>query len=220
MSQWHLLTSAHVLKFFFETLTDVSFLPGLVVLGKRGRSFETFIGIAQFITSFFYNLCDALDIEVILDITEWHEINNILTITLGCFVLIYLMANRNETRDHVLRYSVFFYVWIFQLKDKYWMDESQYTLSIPLVCFLLLVARLASGVYVKYNRAKFNRGTVAGVVAALFFYASLSDVTDPYRLLHGLSQVSTGVSLYYLWQVIPSDNYYKKKDTVLPRNFK
>jgi hypothetical protein len=97
-------------------------------------------------------------------------------------------------------------------------------------------------------------------VAALFFYASLSDVTDPYRLLHGkhcphrrvqwegaiarrvsvwlrkgaievlnatllfsfsgLSQVSTGVSLYYLWQVIPSDNYYKKKDTVLPRNFK
>jgi hypothetical protein len=56
MSQWHLLTSAHVLKFFFETLTDVSFLPGLVVLGKRGRSFETFIGIAQFITSFFYNV--------------------------------------------------------------------------------------------------------------------------------------------------------------------
>jgi hypothetical protein len=38
---WHLITAPHVLKFFFETLTDVSFLPGLVVLGQRGRHFET-----------------------------------------------------------------------------------------------------------------------------------------------------------------------------------
>eukprot|EP00035_Acanthoeca_spectabilis_P009706 m.171298 g.171298 ORF g.171298 m.171298 type:complete len:134 (-) comp14811_c0_seq3:532-933(-) len=102
---WHLLTSQHVLRFLFETLTDVSFLPGLVQLGKRGRHFETFIGLAQFVTSFFYNLCDALEISVLIDITEWHKINNILTITLGCFVLVYLMGNRNEARDHVLRYD-------------------------------------------------------------------------------------------------------------------
>eukprot|EP00035_Acanthoeca_spectabilis_P009705 m.171293 g.171293 ORF g.171293 m.171293 type:complete len:219 (-) comp14811_c0_seq1:177-833(-) len=217
---WHLLTSQHVLRFLFETLTDVSFLPGLVQLGKRGRHFETFIGLAQFVTSFFYNLCDALEISVLIDITEWHKINNILTITLGCFVLVYLMGNRNEARDHVLRYSVFLSVWICQVKDGYWMDESQYTLSIPVACFLLLLIRLLNGIFVKYNKTQLVRGIGATAISGVFFYASLDDVTDPYRLLHGLSQVTIGVALYYLWQVIPVDNYYKKKDSVLPRNFK
>mmetsp|Transcript_28337 Transcript_28337/g.74384 ORF Transcript_28337/g.74384 Transcript_28337/m.74384 type:complete len:219 (-) Transcript_28337:85-741(-) len=217
---WHLLTSEHVLKFIFETITDVSFLPGLILLGRRGRPFETFIGVAQFITSFYYNLCDALDIQVILNIGEWHRMNQIFTITLGCFVLVYLMGNRNETRDHVLRYTVFFAVWVFQEKDKYWMEESQYTLCVPIACAILLAGRLLNGVYVKYNKPKLARGCLATAVAGLFFWASLSDMTDPFRLLHGLSQVTIGVALYYLWQVIPPDNYYKKSDTVLPRNYK
>ena len=53
-------------------------------------------------------LCDALDVDLIIHKVAWHQMNNILTVTLACFVLIYLMGNRNEARDHVLRYSVFF----------------------------------------------------------------------------------------------------------------
>ena len=35
----------------------------------------------------------------------------------GSFVLIYLMGNRNEMRDHVLRYVSFAAIWLFQIKD-------------------------------------------------------------------------------------------------------
>lgn len=48
-------------------------------------------------------LCDALDVDMIIHKGAWHQMNNILTITLACFVLVYLMGNRNEARDHVLR---------------------------------------------------------------------------------------------------------------------
>jgi hypothetical protein len=47
-------------------------------------------------------------VDLIIHKVAWHQMNNILTVTLACFVLIYLMGNRNEARDHVLRYSVFF----------------------------------------------------------------------------------------------------------------
>eukprot|EP00041_Stephanoeca_diplocostata_P012685 m.212679 g.212679 ORF g.212679 m.212679 type:complete len:178 (-) comp19049_c0_seq7:215-748(-) len=141
---WHLLTSDHVLKFVFETITDVSFLPGLVVLGRRGRHFECYVGLAQFITSFFYNLCDALDVSVFLPALQWHMLNNIFSITLGCFTLIYLMGNRNELRDHVLRYTVFSAVWVFQVKDEFWMEQSQYTVSVPVACAILLLFRMVT----------------------------------------------------------------------------
>lgn len=45
----------------------------------------------------------------------------------SCAVQIYLMGNRNELRDHVLRYTVFSAVWVFQIKDHFWMEHSQYT---------------------------------------------------------------------------------------------
>lgn len=163
----------------------------------------------------------------------------------------------------------------------------QLLVSIPVACFLLLLIRLLNGIFVKYNKTQVTlmksfflacchgsnsrrphpqlvRGIGATAISGVFFYASLDDVTDPYRLLHGmlgepiaapksccfirltttpvvpssfsaptvenethevslcsgLSQVTIGVALYYLWQVIPVDNYYKKKDSVLPRNFK
>ena len=46
-----LVTTDHVLKLVFETLTDISFVPALAVVALRSRHFELFIGTLQLISS-------------------------------------------------------------------------------------------------------------------------------------------------------------------------
>ncbi len=45
---------------------------------------------------------------------------NILTVSYGLFLCIFLMGNRNENIDHLLRYAAFASVWVAQLRDNYW----------------------------------------------------------------------------------------------------
>ena len=47
-----------------------------------------------------------------------------------------------------------------------------------------------------YQTGKVLKGVFALVIAALFFYLSLDDPIDPYRLFHGLAQVCLCVFLY------------------------
>ena len=78
---------------------------------RRGRHFEFFIGVFQFICSFLYNFADALDVRVFLDAEHWHELTNVLSVTYITFLFIFLMANGNENYDNILRYLAFAFVW-------------------------------------------------------------------------------------------------------------
>ena len=40
----------------------------------------------QLLTSFFYNLCNAIDSPIFLTETQWHQLDNVLTITYGTMV--------------------------------------------------------------------------------------------------------------------------------------
>lgn len=51
-----------LLKFCFETVTDLAFIPALGVMSKRGRHFELFMGVFQWLTSTCYNACDSLKV--------------------------------------------------------------------------------------------------------------------------------------------------------------
>eukprot|EP00040_Diaphanoeca_grandis_P023278 m.126325 g.126325 ORF g.126325 m.126325 type:complete len:222 (-) comp29196_c0_seq1:94-759(-) len=208
-------TAVHMLKMVFDVFTDIAFVPGFAVIAKRGRHFETWIGVFQLLTSICYNLCDAFDTDFFLPLEEWHKLNNIMSVTLGSFTLIYMMGNRKEARDHVLRYCSFGAIWLFQIKDKYWMDETQYTAIVPVVLFALLALKLLKGPPA-YNKPKLYRGVIGIVLAAVFFHGSLNDTTDPFRVLHGLSQVAVGGALYFLFQCIPINNYKKFDDAGLP----
>jgi hypothetical protein len=53
-------------------------------------------------------------------VRQWHELANVTTITYALLLCIYLMGNRLENQDHLLRYSAFALVWIAQLRDNYW----------------------------------------------------------------------------------------------------
>lgn len=186
-----ILTWEHLLKFLFETVTDVAFVPSLAVVAQRGRHFELFVGFFQFITSLCYNLTDALDINLFLSARQWHELTNILTITYGIHLCIFLMGNRHETHDNFLRYIAFASVWIAQVKDRFWMTETRYTAYVAGLFTLMLIGKVVFDQRpIPFQHGKVFRGTLALFVAAVFFYLSLDDLHDPYRLFHGLAQVS------------------------------
>ncbi|EDQ89074.1 uncharacterized protein MONBRDRAFT_25649 [Monosiga brevicollis MX1] len=215
-----IFTAAHVIRFIVETITDLALLPSLDVVSRRGRHFEFFIGAFQFLASTMYNMTDALEVPMFLTPRDWHRLTNVLTITYGLHLCIFLMGNRSEARDNFLRYLAFALVWIAQIKDAYWMFQTQYTAYV-VVFFLalpMLNMLLGSGLPV-YNRPKVIRGFLALMVAGVCFYLGLDDENDAFRLFHGLSQVVVGVALFYLWQAVPED-HYKKHDTPLPMQYR
>eukprot|EP00055_Hartaetosiga_balthica_P003374 m.7550 g.7550 ORF g.7550 m.7550 type:complete len:222 (+) comp2844_c0_seq1:34-699(+) len=213
-----ILTLEHLLRFVFETVTDVALVPSLGIVHARGRHFEFFIGFCQFVTSLCYNVTDSLDVNLFLSGRQWHELTNIFSITYGIHLFIFLMGNRLESRDVFLRYLSFGLVWVAQLKDGYWMVTSQYTVWVAAFFGVLMVAKLV----LTSNSTPFDQGIllkgIGGlVVAAIFFFLSLDDAKDPYRLFHGIAQSFVGLALYFLWQAIPR-NIYKKTDSYLPNS--
>ena len=107
------------LTFCFEVLTDVAFVPPLMIMHRYRRHFELYVGVFQLTTGFLYNFCNALGLRVFLTELQWHGLNNILTTTYFLLLLIHLQANSNPTVDIVLRYAAFTAVWIAQIKDEY-----------------------------------------------------------------------------------------------------
>eukprot|EP00049_Salpingoeca_infusionum_P016265 m.330433 g.330433 ORF g.330433 m.330433 type:complete len:222 (-) comp16045_c1_seq2:64-729(-) len=213
-----LFTWDHLLRFVFETVTDVAFVPSLMVIKQRGRHFELFIGLFQFITSCCYNLSDALEVEFFLSARDWHKLNNVLSITFALHLCIFLMGNRKENIDNGLRYLAFCLVWITQMKDAFWMEKSQYTMYVVVPFTLLPVAKLILfGNRFFFNGHETARGLLALTVAFVFFYLGLDDEHDPYRVFHGCAQLAAGAALYFMWQMIPENNY-KKTDAYLPHN--
>jgi hypothetical protein len=186
-----MLTMDHGLRFAFEALTDLALLPSLAIVAERGRHFELFVGAFQLVCSLGYNITDALEISLLLSPREWHQLTNVLTISYGLHLFVYLMGNRSEERDHLLRYLAFASVWVAQIRDGYWMETTHYTLYVALAFMLLPVAHMLFGKHIPYfDRPKVIYGFLALVVAGFFFYLGLDETHDPFRMFHGFSQVS------------------------------
>ena len=132
-----------LMRVFFEVGSEFFYLPSLFVVFRRRRHFEFFIGVFQFVCSLLYNFCDATGLPVFVETKEWHELTNILSVTYGGFLLIFLMQNSKESVDHVLRYTFFSLVWICQLKDDYWMENSEFTVWVVSVLVVILGVRIA-----------------------------------------------------------------------------
>ena len=187
--------SETVITFCFEVLTDVAFVPPLLVMRQHRRHFELYIGTFQLVTGFLYNFCNALNVNVFLTELQWHGLNNILTTTYFLLLLIHLQANSNPTVDIVLRYAAFTAVWIAQIKDEYW--NPQWTAMVVLAFCLMPVCKFGGAMRLPpYDTEKLCKGFVAGAAAAICFVIGLDDTVDPFRLFHGLSQALVGAALY------------------------
>ena len=65
---WALFTTEHTLRFLFEIVTDLAFVPSLAKVARRRRHFELFIGVLQFLSVSMYNVADALEISIFLTV--------------------------------------------------------------------------------------------------------------------------------------------------------
>eukprot|EP00051_Salpingoeca_urceolata_P007065 m.93814 g.93814 ORF g.93814 m.93814 type:complete len:217 (-) comp15103_c0_seq1:74-724(-) len=148
----------------------------------------------------------------------FRQLANVLTVTYGVFVVIHL-ANFNEKHSNTLRYIAFAAVWVCQLRDDYWMDETKYTLY-AVVGFVVVagVKLIAEDGPLPWRTTHTFRGFAALCMAGVCFRISLADEYDKYRLWHGLAQVFVGVALWFFWQCIPQD--FGKKYDFLPGGLK
>ncbi len=221
-----------VLQFLFESVTDLSVVPSLFLIFQRQRSFEFFMGVFQFVASFLYNVCDSLDIVLFLDKHEWHKLTNVTGLSYGVNVLVYLMCNTSETQDHLLRYLSFALLWICQIKDQFYMENTQYTLLILFTLGIFALAKVLAhrkrifGLY-RFDKLRcmkhlsclpvnsfIRNGALFGLVAFIFFLVSLDDHADRYRWKHGVAQLLFGGALFNLWQVVKTGG----KSSGLPFN--
>lgn len=197
---------AFVLRFVFEVVTDLSVFPSLYLIQRRRKHFEFFMGVFQFVCSMMYNFCDAFDLDsVFLAQEDWHRLTNITGLSYAANVAVVLMVNQNESLDHLLRYSAFALLWLAQIKDEFWMEDSQWTLFVLFVLGLFCIAKVfvrRKEVLKHYRMRPLKIGVGFGVLAFIFFLTSLDDYHDPFRFKHGIAQLLFGGALYNLWNVV------------------
>jgi hypothetical protein len=192
-----------LLQFLFETLTDLSVVPSLFLIWQRRRNFELFIGVFQFVASLLYNVCDSLDVELFLDKTEWHKLTNVMGISYGVNVLVFLFT-ADSGRDHWMKYAGFGCVLVAQIKDKYWMETTHYTIGVILLVGLFGAVKIASGgkrLWALLRKERLRNAAIFGAAALLFFLVSLDDHADVYCWKHGTAQLLFGGCLWNMWLV-------------------
>lgn len=195
------------MQFVFEVLTDVSLLPSLVIIYRRRRHWDFFIGAFQLLCSLMYNVCDSLDVSLFLGKQDWHRLTNVSGLAYGVNVIVYLMMNGNESMDQLFRYSTFAALWIAQIKDEYWMEETQYTLLVIFIMLMLCAIKLfARGrlLFNMFDKRALKFGALFATFALLFFLLSLDDANDLWRWKHGVAQCFFGAAIYNLWRVVPN----------------
>ena len=172
------------------------FMPLRVVLKGR-RHFEVFVGATHLLTGVMYNLSKALDVDVVLEISQWHEMNNILAVTYGMLMLIHMQANESEGFDMFLRYLAFFAVWVAQEKDHFW--DAKYT---AFVSGLFIVTSLCKWVWLSklppYNWGNMLKGMLVLGCTVACFIASQVEAYDPYGCLHGIANAGGAWCLMYV----------------------
>lgn len=88
------------ITFCFEVITDMAFLPPLMVMWRYRRHFELYVGVFQLATGILYNVCNALNVNLFLTELQWHALNNILTTTYFLLLLIHLQVRVPAVAAH------------------------------------------------------------------------------------------------------------------------
>lgn len=167
------------------------------------------------VTAFFYNLTNSYGIVLFLSEIAWHKINNVVSTTYLCLLLIHLTGIESKDTNTILSYLAFTLIWVAQLKDEYWMDNSMYTVLVVIFFSLLPFVKHISIFLKKKELPPFNFkyltfGSICGFIASVCFLLGLNSDRDWLRHWHGLSHLFFGGCLYYLWGVLsltkPSKN--------------
>jgi len=211
--------SGHILTFMLTCVTDLALIPPLIVMKRYRRHFEIYIGSVMLVSAFAYNFLDAMNRgdaeekswEIFIVEEDWHRISNVATTTYICLLFVHLACIESPDINIILRYSAATLVTISQIKDGFWMQQTQYTVYVVIFFFVGLVLRyvLPGQLPVYWTSGNLLRGGVLGAAAGVCFYFGLDDDHDEFRFAHGLSHLFGGLALTFLWKLVPRA---KKKD--------
>lgn len=221
--------AGHVLTFIFTAVTDLALVPPLIVMSKYRRHFEIYVGCVMIVSAFCYNFLDAANRgdadykswTLILSEEDWHRISNVSSTTYILLLIIHLANLKDADLNIILRYVAASCVLLAQVKDGFWMQETQYTIVIVLGAVGLLMLRyvLCGEIPVYCTSENATRCGLLGSLALISFYYGLDDDHDQFRFAHGLSHLFSGVALTFLWNLIPrpkrkEDNPARQSDYV------
>jgi hypothetical protein len=146
-----------------------------------------------------YHLCDALDINIYMEESQWHIIDNIGS---GAAFNILIFSFLNVTRVQIQKINFIFFlvIIILQFADPWNIINT----VVPIVLAFLYTLYVN---YIKYPRNEsifynknktLRRGVYVFPFALFFFILGLDEHTDYLRLSHSLWHILICYSAYYL----------------------
>lgn len=181
-------------------VTNLTVIPGVILLTRKKYYFPVFIGIFTGITSFTYHFMESIALRSFLNMNElqWHRLDNIGSITCFISLAVYLMDNRNQELDLILNYLGLVLNIFLQESDPW----NILTTVIPILSYFLLIPvifwlRRRKGTY---NKKMLRYGLCGLFVAVVCFYFGLDEFHDYLRFFHGFWHFWVGFSSFYIWQ--------------------
>jgi predicted membrane channel-forming protein YqfA (hemolysin III family) len=194
--------SERLLMALFTGLSNIASLPVIHHLHTKKRFLETYIGTFTAITSFMYHVCESLEIELYMDQGQWHELDNIGSISCMNALLIGLTSSGkpfdSAYSTHIKLNFISMLITITMQTKHPW---DLFNTIVPIVLFVFVV------VYDYYrnglptiNQNALKKGLSVLVIAVSMFIKGLDDENDYLRIYHSLWHVFIAISSHYIWQ--------------------
>ena len=188
-----------ILMAIITGLSNISSVPITLLTYKKGNTFVFMLAVFSIITSFFYHICESLDIVIFLRQLKWHELDNIGAIcSLNSLILVLTRYHEDIEKQKMLNYFSIFMALLFQERNPWDLTNT----LLPIFIFLFI----AIYDWIKVGRPKFNYevlwvGGVFLVAAIAMFVKGLDDGNDYLRIYHSLWHILIGISTFFLWQL-------------------
>lgn len=85
------------LQLLTTAVTNLSIIPVVIQVLRRRRYVNVVIGMATFLTSLMYHVCDTVGGEIWgMSEGQWHRLDNVFSIVSFQFLMVALMQNRSH----------------------------------------------------------------------------------------------------------------------------
>ena len=208
-NKYYYTQSEKIIMVLFTCITHIFLLPILFLMKYQKRNYCYYLSIFTFICSFFYHICESLDVIIFVSFTKWNELVNIGVISCLNSLLISITKFCFDKKEQkMMNYFALFMILVYQKRGPFNLIN-----AIVPICIIILfvVYKLVKYGIPKYNRVNLIKGDIFFIIGMILFYFSLSLINDYMRIYHFLSYIFEGISFFYLWQ-IQIDNSMSIKD--------
>ena len=191
--------SERVLMAITTALSNVSTIPGLVLMKYQGRLFSYYFSIFGILVSFMYHLCESLDIIIIIPQLKWHELDNIAALyCLNNLMLSFTKLGLNIEEIERKNYISTFLILVIQKRGPWNLNN---TIAPIVLCGIYVLYHLIRYGIPIYYKPQLVKGLIFFGIGVIMFIRGLDDLNDYIRIYHTLWHIFIGIAFYYLWQI-------------------